>query len=65
MATKATRKLTAEMNAIVADIQSLESRAHKVGLTITGHALNNAKNTVGWEIAGNTDRATKAAKGDR
>jgi hypothetical protein len=34
-------------------------------MTITGHALNKAKNAAGWEIAGKTTLAAKAARGER
>lgn len=47
------------------DVQALESRAHRLGMTITGHALNNAKNAAGWEMAGETEHASKAARGER
>lgn len=50
---------------LLGDIQALESRAHRLGMTITGHALNNAKNAAGWELAGETALAGKAARGER
>jgi hypothetical protein len=50
---------------LLAGIQQLESRAHILGLTITARSLNNAKNTCGWELAGNTDRADKSTRGER
>lgn len=46
---------------LVADIQTLESFAHARGLHVTAHALNRAKNTMGWEMQGNVDDAAKAA----
>lgn len=55
----------AGQNALVQEIQELESRAHRLGMTITGHALNNAKNACGWEMAGNILRAGNAARGER
>lgn len=50
---------------LVLDIQSLESRAHRLGMTVTGRALNNAKNAAGWELAGEIELAGKASRGDR
>lgn len=50
---------------LLEDIQLLETRAHHLGLTVTGHALNNAKNAAGWEMAGNIELAGKAARGER
>lgn len=52
-------------DALVIDINALESRAHRLGMTVTGHALNNAKNAAGWELAGDTELAGKAARGER
>lgn len=45
---------------LVNDIQALESRCHRLGVHITGHALNRAKNALGWEMAGNAEQAAKA-----
>lgn len=50
---------------LVGDIQALESRAHRLGMTITGHALNNAVNAAGWELAGEAELAGKASRGER
>lgn len=50
---------------LLQDIQELETRAHDHGMTITAHALNNAKNAAGWELAGETELAGKAARGER
>jgi hypothetical protein len=36
---------------LINDIQALESRAHRLRMTLTGHALNDAKNRAGWELA--------------
>lgn len=32
-------------------VANAEDRAHRLGLHKAGHALNAAKNTLGWEIA--------------
>ncbi len=50
---------------LCAEIEGLERTAHKLGMTITAHALNNAKNAWGWERAGNKLRAGLAARGER
>lgn len=50
---------------MIRDIQALESRAHRLGLHVTAHALNNAKNAIGWELAGNIEAAGMAARNDR
>ena len=69
MATKSKDLGTAARNAagqqIVAALVSLQQKAHGAGLTVTGHGLNNAMNACGWEMAGNTDRAGKATRGER
>ena len=49
---------------LILDIQALESRAHRLGLHATGHALNSAKNAIGWEMAGEPEKAGMAARGD-
>lgn len=63
---KPTKKLAAAatraaQDVLVHDLQDLESRAHGLGLHVTGHALNRAKNALGWEIAGDISQAGKAA----
>lgn len=49
------------MQNMIQEIQELESRAHGLGIHVTGHALNRAKNALGWEIAGDVEQAGKAA----
>lgn len=46
---------------LIQDIQTLESFAHARGLHVTAHALNRAKNALGWELAGNIEQAGKAS----
>lgn len=46
---------------LIEDIQALESYAHARGLHVTAHALNRAKNALGWELAGNVEEAGKAS----
>lgn len=50
---------------MIGKIEELEQSAHQLGMHVTGHALNNAKNALGWEIAGNIKVAGLAAKGQR
>jgi hypothetical protein len=50
---------------MISEIEELEQRAHGLGMHVTAHALNNAKNALGWEIAGNIKVAGMAAKGQR
>ena len=35
---------------LINDIQALESRAYRLNMIETAHALNKAKNTAGWEL---------------
>lgn len=50
---------------LLADIQRLENMAHSLKMTITARGLNQAKNALGWEMAGCTKQAAKAASGIR
>lgn len=61
-----TKKLAASvhraaLDVLLQEIQEIEDRAHRLGVHVTGRALNRAKNALGWEIAGETDKAAKAA----
>jgi hypothetical protein len=47
--------------ALLLNIQNLESEAHQLDLHVTGHALNCAKNALGWEMADDIVRAGMAA----
>ena len=60
-----TRKQNIEAHAIINELQALEMRTHRAGLTVTGHAINNAKNSAGWELAGNVKVAGMASRGER
>lgn len=46
---------------ILQDVQALETRANALGLYPAARALNNAKNAIGWQLAGNIQRADEAA----
>lgn len=36
---------------LIGDIQALENRAHRLKMLKAAHALNEAKNKAGWELA--------------
>lgn len=46
-------------------IQEAETLAYDMGLTLTGKALNRAKNTAGWDAQGEHDLAAMAMRGER
>lgn len=50
-------------NALLATLEAAEQTAHRNGFHVTAHALNRAKNALGWEIAGEVERAGEAARG--
>lgn len=52
-------------SALIAQIETLEHQAHRLRMTVTAHALNNAKNSAGWECAGNILAAGMASRGER
>lgn len=49
----------------VEEVQALETKAHDLGLHVTGHALNRAKNALGWELAGDIEQAGRSALDQR
>lgn len=50
---------------LLAHIEAAEQQAHRDGFHVTAHALNRAKNALGWEIAGDVERAWKASRDER
>lgn len=46
---------------LLRDLTALEIRANAMGLFPASRALNNAKNAIGWQIAGNIEEADKAS----
>lgn len=48
--------------ALLNEIERLERQAFSIGSNVTGHALNRAKNALGWEMAGDIEQAAVAAK---
>ena len=61
----ATAAIRAGQQNLLQDLQEIESRAHHLGLHVTAHALNRAKNACGWELAGDTEMAEKASRDER
>lgn len=57
----ATSMILAANQQLIEDIQTLESFAHARGMHVTAHALNRAKNALGWELAGDIEQAGKAS----
>lgn len=54
----------AAVTMLVNDIQALESRAHRLGLSYTARGLNRAKNAAGWELAGENQHAARSVRGE-
>lgn len=50
---------------LLGEIEALEQEAHRIDAFVTARALNQAKNALGWEMAGNLLAAGKAARGVR
>lgn len=46
---------------VLRDIEAIELRANRLGLYPAARALNNAKNAVGWQMAGNIAEADAAS----
>jgi hypothetical protein len=46
---------------LLRDLIALEMRANALGLFPAARALNNAKNAIGWQIAGNISEADAAS----
>lgn len=49
---------------LLQEVEDLEQRARRLGCHVTGRALNQAKNALGWEVAGDVLAAGKAARGE-
>lgn len=50
---------------LIQHIQALEDAAMRNGFPITSRALNQAKNAIGWELAGSIAMADQARAGKR
>lgn len=50
---------------LLGEIEALEQEANRLGAFVTARALNQSKNALGWEMAGNVLAAGKAARGIR
>lgn len=46
---------------MIQQIQEIETQAHDLGMFVTAHAINRAKNALGWEIQGDIEQAGRAA----
>lgn len=46
---------------LIRDLAALEIRANALHLFPAARALNNAKNAIGWQVAGNIAKADEAA----
>lgn len=46
---------------LLRDLLALEMRANALGLFPAARALNNAKNAIGWQLAGNIAQADAAS----
>lgn len=70
---KPPRKLTkrdiranrAAQEMMLQELQELEDRAMRLGMFITQRAINQAKNAMGWEMAGDLLAAGRARRGQR
>lgn len=60
-----TAKKLAHGSDLLSHIEAAERQAHADGFHVTAHALNRAKNALGWEMAGDVEQAGKAARNDR
>lgn len=54
-------KSNPEVLQFIVQIVALEQKAHQLGFHETGHALNKASQTIGWEIDGKLKRKNKGA----
>ncbi len=50
---------------LLAHIEAAERQARADGFPLVAQVLNNAKNTLGWEMSGNHEAAALAARGER
>lgn len=46
---------------LLRDLTALEMRANELGLFPAARALNNAKNAIGWQLAGDIGKADEAS----
>lgn len=61
MKTYLLKAATDDPQILLQDILKLEMRANALGLFPAARALNNAKNALGWQLAGNIEKADEAA----
>lgn len=65
MSTNSTAIRNEHFQRIIAKIEALEQETMRSGFPIAARAMNNAKNTLGWEVSGALEMAGLAAKGER
>lgn len=58
-------KRNADGSGLLSHIEAAERQAHADGFHVTAHALNRAKNALGWEMAGEIELAGKASRDER
>ena len=66
--TKAQERLTPQTDCaqmVLMEILRIEQRCQALGLIVGARALNQARNAIGWEMAGDDLSASLAAKGER
>lgn len=61
MKTYVAKSATDDPHLILQDLIRLEMRANVLGLYPAARALNNAKNAIGWQLAGDIGRADEAS----
>lgn len=59
---RAVAKCNAHGSGLIQHIQNAETQAHRDGFHVTAHALNRAKNALGWEMQGEIEEAGKASR---
>lgn len=55
------KSATDDPQLLLRDLTALEMRANTLGLFPAARALNNAKNAIGWQLAGEIAKADEAA----
>jgi hypothetical protein len=50
---------------LLSEIEALEQEANRIGAYVTARTLNQAKNALGWEMAGDVLMAGKISRGER
>jgi len=56
-----TKKMSNERRKLVLEMTSMQARLIHANLPITARAMHNAVRAVGWELAGDTEKAARHA----